>query len=302
MYWRENLGRRGFSLSTKSPADNSIAHHIGFTIAQLPAPSTGDNSTTMNTIPRPPLRLPSVALLLTATALLSARPVAAEIVWRSDFETGTTEQWRGTATTNDQVKVVTDPVRAGKYALQIDGTNAARRGERDRIELQHQPKPPGTAEGTERYFGWSVFLPKKLTDEHHALGYFEVRNRWTQLMSFEARGEDILYSTRVPYARRWTGTGKLSPGRWHDFALHVLWSRDPSTGFVEVWFDGEQVVPRAMTATLLDGNVAFFQIGLMRDTSEVPETIIIDHVIEATTLEEVTPQRLEEKRKPALSK
>ena len=54
-----------------------------------------------------------------------------------------------------------------------------------------------------------------------------------------------------------------------------------------------------MTATLLDENEAFFQIGLMRATSDVPETIIIDHVIEATTLEEVTPPRLAEKRKPA---
>jgi Polysaccharide lyase len=246
----------------------------------------------MNTTKRLPHHLPSAALLLTATVLFSARPVVAEIIWRGDFETGTTEQWRGTATKNDQVKVVTDPVREGKYALRIDGTNAARRGDRDRIELQHQPKPPGTAEGTERYFGWSVFLPKKLTDEPHALGYFEVRNRWTQLMSFEARGENILYTTRVPYARRWAGMGKLTPARWHDFALHVLWSRDPGKGFVEVWFDGEQVVPRTMTATLLDENEAFFQIGLMRATSDVPETIIIDHMIEATTLEEVTPPRL----------
>jgi hypothetical protein len=256
----------------------------------------------MNTRQRLSLHLLSAAVLLTVTMLFSARPLTAEIFWRGDFETGTTEQWRGTATKNDQVKVVTDPVRAGKYALRIDGTNAARRGDRDRIELQHQPKPPGTTEGTERYFGWSVFLPQKLTDESHALGYFEVRNRWTQLMSFEARGEDILYSTRVPYARRWTGTGKLTPGRWHDFALHVLWSRDPSKGFVEVWFDGEQVVPRAMTATLLDENEAFFQIGLMRATSDVPETIVIDHVIEATTLEEVTPPRLPENLKPGASK
>src|SRR3954469_18985379 len=245
----------------------------------------------MNSI-RLPLPLPSATLLLTATVLFSARPIAAEIIWRGDFETGTTEQWRGTATKNDRVKVVTDPVRAGKYAVRIDGTNAARRGGRDRIEFQHQPRPPGTAEGTERYFGWSVFLPQKLTADAHALGYFEVRNAWRQLMSFEVRGEDILYSTRVPYARHWDGKGKLSPCVWHDFALHVLWSRDPAKGFVEVWFDGAQVVPRVMTATLLDENEAFFQIGLMRPTSDVPETIIIDHVVEATTLEEVTPPPL----------
>jgi hypothetical protein len=113
-------------------------------------------------------------------------------------------------------------------------------------------------------------------------------------MSFEVHGEDILYTTRAPYTRHWSGEGKLTPGRWHDFVVHVLWSRDPDKGFVEVWFDGEQVVPRTKTATLFDENEVFFQLGLMRATSDVPETIIIDHVIEATTLEEVTPPRLPE--------
>src|SRR5947208_16861821 len=121
-------------------------------------------------------------------------------------------------------------------------------------------------------------------------------------MSFEVRGEDITYSTRVPYALRWTGKGKFTPGRWHDFAVHVLWSRDPGKGFVEVWFDGEKVVPRAATATLLDENPAFFQIGLFRTSIDTPETVIIDHAIEATTLAEVTPPPLAKKpaEKPKL--
>ncbi|MCE9530536.1 MAG: heparin lyase I family protein [Planctomycetes bacterium] len=223
--------------------------------------------------------------------LISVTSVSAEVIWRGDFETGTTEQWKSPPK-NEGVKVVTDPVREGKFALRIDGTNAARRGKLDRIEFQHQPLPPGTAEGTERYFGWSVFVPKKLTDDFHSVGYFETRTSWRQLMAFEVHGEDIVYSTRVPYARRWTGKGKLTPGRWHDFAVHVLWSRDPKRGFVEIWFDGEQVVPLTKTATLLDENAAFFQVGFMRNTSDVPEAIIFDHVVEATTLAEVTPPPL----------
>jgi hypothetical protein len=233
--------------------------------------------------------IPRYAMSLTAIVFLATTRISAEVIWRGDFETGTTGQWRGTAAGSDSVKIVSDVVREGKYALRIDGTNAARRGNRDRIELQHQPAPPGTAEGTERYFGWSVFVPRKLTDTSHAVGYFETRNSWRQLMSFEAHGEDLKYSTRVPYKLHWTGKGRFTPGRWHDFAVHVLWSRDPAKGFVEVWFDGEQVVPRTMTATLLDENAAFFQIGIMRETSETPETIFIDHVIEATTLQEVMP-------------
>lgn len=227
---------------------------------------------------------------LAALVCVPPAPVRAEVLWRGDFETGDLSQWRG-APKFPGVKVVQDPVREGQYAVRIDGTNAARRGDRDRIEFQHQPAPPGTAEGTERYFGWSVYVPQKLSDETHALGYFETRESWRQLMSFEVKGDDILFTTRVPYAQRWKGKGKLTAGRWHDFAVHVLWSRDPAKGFVEVWFDGEQVVQRVHTATLLDENVAFFQIGLFRPTSDVLETILIDHVIEATTLQEVTPQR-----------
>lgn len=217
----------------------------------------------------------------------AADTLCAQVIWRGDFETGQLDQWRGAPKAG--VKVVTEPVREGKFALRIDGTNAARRGERDRIEIQHQPEPPGTAEGTERYFGWSVYVPKKLTDDVHSLAYFETRNSWRQLMSFEVRGEDILYTTRVPYARHWSGTGKFTPGKWHDFAVHVLWSRAAETGFVEVWFDGEQVVKKTKTATLLDENVAFLQLGFMRPTSEVPETIVIDHVVEGKSLEDVTP-------------
>jgi hypothetical protein len=215
------------------------------------------------------------------------------VIWRADFETGDTSQWRSSAK-SDAFKVVTSPVREGKYALRIDGTNAAKRGELDRIEFQHNPAGAGTAEGTERYFAWSVFVPQKLTDGSHSIGYFETRNSWRQLMSFEARGEDILYTTRVPYTKHWEGKGRLTPGRWHDIVVHVLWSRDPAKGFVEVWFDGEQVVKRAATATLRDENPAFLQVGFMRATSDVPETILIDHVVEGTTLAAVTPPPLEQ--------
>ena len=99
----------------------------------------------------------------------SATEVSAEVIWRGDFETGDTKQWKSTPK-SDGVKVVTEPVREGKYALRIDGTNKAKRGKLDRIEFQHQPKPPGTAEGTERYFGWSVYVPKKFTDDYHSVG------------------------------------------------------------------------------------------------------------------------------------
>ena len=74
-----------------------------------------------------------ISLLLTIL-LMSAASVSADVIWRGDFETGTTEQWKG-APKSDSIKVVTEPVREGKYALRIDGTNAARKGKLDRIEF-----------------------------------------------------------------------------------------------------------------------------------------------------------------------
>src|SRR5262249_224394 len=104
--------------------------------------------------------------LLLVILFVSAATVSAEVIWRGGFETGDTSQWKRAP--KDGVPVVKDPGREGKYALGIDGTNGAKKGKHDRIEFQHQPKPPGTAEGTERYFGWSVYLPKKLIDSNHS--------------------------------------------------------------------------------------------------------------------------------------
>ena len=73
----------------------------------------------------------------------------------------------------------------------------------------------------------------------------------------------------------------------------TLWKAErdfyQSRDSLPAWFDGDKVVPLTKTATLKDENVAFFQIGLFRETSDVPETILLDHVIEATTLAEVAP-------------
>ena len=100
-------------------------------------------------------------------------------------------------------------------------------------------------------------------------------------------------STAPAFPMPFTGKARASSRPAGGMTLPCTCSgRDPKKGFVEVWFDGENVVPKTMTATLKDENPAFFQIGLFRKTSEVPETIIFDHVVEATTLADVTPPKL----------
>ena len=86
--------------------------------------------------------------LLLAVPLLAAPPVVAEVIWRGDFETGTTKQWSGPPK-SDLVKVVTEPVREGKFAVRIDGTNAARRGKR----RPHRVSAPAQTAGHRRGHG-----------------------------------------------------------------------------------------------------------------------------------------------------
>ncbi len=228
---------------------------------------------------------------VSAILWLSANPVSAEVIWRGDFETGTTAQWPG-APKSDSVKIVEEPVREGKYAVRIDGTNAARRGNNERIEFDPQPDHAGHGRGDRNATsGWSVFLPQKLSDDVHALGYFEARNIWRQLMSFEVRGEDILYSTRVPYALRWSATGVLTlvAGTTSRCMCSGLATRRRGLsrcGSTARKWCRARIRQRCSTRTRRS-----FRLVCSVSTSDVPETIIIDHAIEATTLEEVTPPR-----------
>jgi hypothetical protein len=52
-------------------------------------------------------------------------PVCGEVIWRGDFETGSTAQWLSEPKVGS-FRVVQEPVRAGKYALRIDGHLVAR--------------------------------------------------------------------------------------------------------------------------------------------------------------------------------
>src|SRR4026207_964167 len=96
------------------------------------------------------MRIILVGLLSAMPALGIAAPAAG--IWRGGWAAGNLGQWKG-APKSDAVKIVQDPVREGKYALRIDGTNAAKRGTLDRIEFPHPPPPPGPAGGPPRPLG-----------------------------------------------------------------------------------------------------------------------------------------------------
>lgn len=239
--------------------------------------------------------LPIASALLIA---LAAPPASAAIVWTGDFETGDLSQFNyvlnGNVDGNAYASVMQDIVLQGDYAARIElHDDAVWPNGLRRVELQHLPAAARTAEGATTCFAWSFYLPEALPqDPGHTLGYWESQNSYQQMMAFNTNGQSIRFITQQPqYTEHWSADGVLTPGEWHRIAMCVLWSEDPGTGLVHVWFDGEQVVTAAEAKTLADGNPHFAQIGLLRgniDYDGVP-VVLIDDVLEGDTIEDVDP-------------
>lgn len=243
----------------------------------------------------------SCALRTVAIALVSfavASSAAAQEVWRGDFETGDTSQFRselnGMVEGRDYIQIVGDVVAEGMYAARIElHDDAVWPNGLKRVELSYRPADARTSDGSELYFAWSFYLPETLpVDPSQTIGYWESANSWQQVMAFQLRGSDLSFVTRRPSNQvHWTGV--VTPGEWHRIAMRIAWSTGAS-GSVDVWFDGEQVVIGAGAQTLADTNPHFTQIGLLRgaiEFSDVP-IIYIDDAVEGGTLADVRPDDL----------
>ncbi len=248
-------------------------------------------------------RAPMVRLsrLAAATWLcLSPAAVCAQEVWRGDFEAGDTSQFDGELNGRvgdvDQITIVEAPVAEGRHAARIELVNDARwPNGLKRVELHHSTDAGRTAEGEELYFAWSIHLPETLPrDPDQQIAYWETDVSYSQLMAFTLIGTDLRFSTNHPmWHEHWTGRGVVTPGAWHRVAMHIVWSRDPALGTLDVWFDGEQVVTGAHAATLVDTNAAFIQMGLLRGAIEFDDApvILIDDAVEGDSLASVRPER-----------
>lgn len=239
--------------------------------------------------------LPLASALLVA---LAATPAAAAVAWTGDLETGDLSQFNyvlnGNVGGTDYATVVQDMVQQGVYAARIElHDDAVWPNGLRRVELQHLPEASRTAEGATTCFAWSFYLPEVLPeDPGHTLGYWESQNSYQQMMAFNTNGDDIRFITQQPgYTEHWNAQDVLTPEVWHRLAMCVLWSEDPGTGLVHVWFDGDQVVTAASAKTLADGNPHFAQIGLLRGNIDYPgvPVIYIDDVLEGDTIEDVDP-------------
>jgi hypothetical protein len=225
--------------------------------------------------------------------MLLGVPVArAEVVWRGDFETGDLSQWSvSQEVAPDRMQVVDSPVRQGKHALRVEvrqGDNPLNGASGNRAELVWTPVEK---EGNDRYYSWSTMWAQDFpsvatwqafTQWHHT------GNTGTPPLEMYVNGESMYLAIGADETVVWTHP--LERGAWHDFILHVKWSSDPGVGFVELWYDGQEVLRKTSGATMFPGQDNIMKQGLYRnDTISQVGVLYHDGMTVATTLEDVLP-------------
>ena len=224
-----------------------------------------------------------------AIAMLAATPCLAAVRWAGDFESGNLNQWtKRQEVSADRLAIVSDPVHQGRYALRVtvkqgdDPINAS--GNRNELVQLDD-----TREGTEAYYRWhTMFAPDFPSAEA-----WQLFAQWHQPedccgsppIQFYVYGEELRFTVSEQQKQVWRAP--LERGVWQDFILHVRFSDDPRVGFVELWHNGELVVPKTYAATRAD---SYLKLGLYRAESIRPTGVLYqDGMVRGETLEDVMP-------------
>jgi uncharacterized protein (TIGR03382 family) len=224
--------------------------------------------------------------------LLVPAIASASTLWKGDFETGNLSQWsREQSVASDRLQVVTDVVREGRYALKATvrkGDNPiGASGNRNEVLYLSRETP-----GQEYFYKWSTLFP----NDYPSANSWQLFAQWHQdgccgspPLEFYLTGEEMRVRVGGSSGRiLWHAP--LQRGHWNDFVLHVKWSADPKQGFVELYKDGQLVIPKTMVATQFGSEKNYLKLGLYRDASISPTASVYhDGFTMGTSLQDVMP-------------
>ena len=199
-----------------------------------------------------------------------AVPVGRRSLFTGDWETGDFSQWQvcqsklvnGRCSTvgrgNANMAIVDAPgARQGQHAARftVRPGDVPNFGGGERSEVQSSAAGALVHEGDERFYEWSVQYPENMPD---VSGRYFIILQWHSssgsppLAIDLSRGSVDIGGDGVKSAPRRT-IGPIRRGQWVDYVLHVKFSRNAGSGFVEAWENGKQTVQRTNRATMVDG-------------------------------------------------
>ena len=244
-----------------------------------------------------------IRFLVQSVALLAAADASAGVLWRGDFDSGDLAQWTGRAqyaeapAPSDRLRVV--PGDNGHYLqATVRPGDLHSNGARAEVVLAK----PMFREGDEAWFRWRTMFPA----DFQSTDKWIVWTQWHQTLplgnggppvAFELHGQQLrlrlqagLYDAKGDWSGGVVWRGTLDRGHWHTYVLHVKWSQDPRVGFVELWTDGQRVLPLTPHSTLDTDGVVYLKQGLYRDrTIPFAQSVCHDDMVVADRKEDVLP-------------
>lgn len=168
--------------------------------------------------------------------------------WRGDFESGDLSQWEMIQRVADnRIEVVQNPTRQGDYAARFEVGPHDNIGDTDpRAELA---RSLGENEGEDRYYRWFTYFDESFPTEYD--DQFVTFTQWRALDESRAYTSFMVWGDEIELRRdgtRWSTP--LVKGVWHEFIYHVRWSPDEDVGSIELWYDGELVLPEMHVQTM----------------------------------------------------
>lgn len=223
--------------------------------------------------------------------VLTTNAAKASILWQGNFESGDIGQWYE-AINPHGISLISGCTFDGQYAgkVRITGDESFLwRGNKElnRSEFHHRHKAGNTLEGRDTFFAFSFYLPKKLSERKHELGYWESDKSWQQTFRFNIAGTELSFQESAANKVFWSLDDGAIPGQWHRVALHIHWSTDASKGSAEVWVNGKHMGKNYFKNLPARDAVMFTQLGISRAQEDSVEEIYIDGAIETDNLTEL---------------
>lgn len=221
----------------------------------------------------------------------------AAAAWSAGFETGDFSEWSlhpqqkawGRAAVVTSVEGLKP--RQGTHALRVEvrpgDSNVAGSGSGERTELLIGGDLTGAGEGREAYWTWSTYFSKDFRSpggswnsfvQFHHTGAGSQSNIHFQVTDRKVLTMRVMGGSHASPMRKDFVLGDLKRGRWYDLVFHVKWSADAKVGFVQVFVDGWEIVPKTFTPTLYAGQGAYFKLGYYRAAYEETSVVYADAI------------------------
>ncbi len=236
---------------------------------------------------------------LCAFLLITGSCLSAKVIFKADFETGNLSQWdqsgtRGQNATARNIQIVTDIVQQGKYSAKFTIHEDDVFNDRQ-LRVQVGGPRVTVEEGSDTYMSFYLYMADPPKDRDNFF-YWEGNPppKYDNVMTWWVEPKDG--KTLIEY-----GTGNLgrngtewqaefTTGRWHQLAMHIHWSEDPTKGNTRLWFDGALVLDKKLKTKGPEATY-FCQPGIHRSPhASSVDSIYFDNFILADTLEDIEIQ------------